>query len=210
MDVDEGNLEFFINAEYPPLLSTYPEPNAYTNEDAMRTAGIELYDVGGFSNESISAFIWIEALHDGTQGGSLDAYPQSVEFVPTSYSIASSGNMWYLNTTVNDTINDDHQYVHVFFEGQDVAGWELAPPENGLSHLQWETREPSFTELQFFDITSETISSAALLEPSREVSFEMNVYDANTISDISKVTIEFGGDDQLGICLLYTSPSPRD
>ena len=199
LDVDAENLYFTINADEPIILSTYPQLNTYSNENAERIAGIEVYDVGGFTNQTLEAFMWIEAEHDGTNGGSLDSYPQSIEFTPVNYTIENNLNSWYLNVSIDDTINDDHQFVHVFFAGNDVAGFTLPPPSNGVSHLVWETREPSLSELLSFEITSEKVGSAALIEPSRNLAFELEVYDANELDDITEITVELGGDSQLGI-----------
>ncbi|MDA0715837.1 MAG: hypothetical protein O3A74_04680 [archaeon] len=199
LDVDGEDLFFTINADEPILMSTYPQVNSYSNEYADRVVGIEVYDVGGFTNQTLEAFLWIEAEHDGINGGSLDSYPQSIEFIPVNYSIENNINSWFLNVSVDDTVNDDHQFVHVLFVGNDVAGFNLPAPSNGLSHLVWETREASLSELLSFEITSEKIGTAALLEPSKNLAFELQVYDANDIDDITEIIVEIGGDNKLGI-----------
>ncbi len=201
LDVDAEYLSFVINADEPIIIEKYPEMNAYSNEIQNRNVGIEFYDVGGFTNQTIEAFVWIESIHDGTNGGSIDSYPQSVEFVEVNYTIENEENAWFINITLDDTVNDDHQFVHVLFSGNDVAGHPLPNPTNGVSHLTWETREASLSELIAFEITSQKISSAALIEPSKHFNVSVEVRDANNLNDITEVKIELGGDNQLG--LLY-------
>ena len=199
LDVDAEELTFVINADEPIIVEKYPEMDAYSNEDADRNVGIEFYDVGGFTNQTIEAFVWVESIHDGTNGGSIDSYPQSVEFIEVNYTIENELNSWFINLTMDDTLNDDHQFVHVLFSGHDVAGHPVPNPTNGISHLSWETREASFGELIEFEITSQKINSAALIEPSKHFNVSVEVGDANDLNDITKVKIELGGDNQLGL-----------
>jgi len=59
--------------------------------------------------------------------------------------------------------------------------------------------------LTSFEITSQKINSAALIEPSKHFNVSVEVRDANDLSDITDVKIELGGDNQLG--LLYKPQS---
>ena len=71
---------FIINGEGPTLLDVSPELDAYTNEDVYRTVSFSFHDVGGFSNETLTAHTWLEGRDDGTNGGLADGIPQRVEY----------------------------------------------------------------------------------------------------------------------------------
>ena len=40
----------------------------------------------------------------------------SVEYQPSLFYTHQNGNMWTVNVTVNDTVNDDHQWGRVLLE----------------------------------------------------------------------------------------------
>ena len=66
--VDSTPLTFFLNGEGPTLLDVSPDLDDYTNEEVYRTVSFLFHDVGGFSNETLTAYTWLEARDDGTNG----------------------------------------------------------------------------------------------------------------------------------------------
>ena len=122
LNVDSTPLTFIINGEGPTLLDVSPDLDAYINEEVYRTVSFTFHDVGGFSNETLSAYTWLEARDDGTNGGASDGVPQREEYQPALFYTQQNGNLWTVNITVNDTINDDHQWGRVLLEGTDLGG----------------------------------------------------------------------------------------
>ena len=80
LNVDSTPLTFIINGEGPTLLDVSPDLDAYINEEVYRTVSFSFHDVGGFSNETLSAYTWLEARDDGTNGGASDGVPQREEY----------------------------------------------------------------------------------------------------------------------------------
>ena len=81
------------------------------------------YDVGGFTDDTLSAHVWLEGRDDGSNGGDSDGVPQRLEYQDWPFYTHQNGNFWTVNVTVNDTVNDDHEWGYVLLEGTDVAGF---------------------------------------------------------------------------------------
>ena len=197
--VDDTPLEFIINADGPTLLNVSPTLDAYTNEDTDRTVSFLFHDVGGFSNETLTAHSWLEARDDGTNGGAADGIPQRVEYQPALFSSHQDGNQWTLNITVNDTVNEDHQWGRVLLEGSDVAGFPMpyAPAEDG--HARWQSRTPTKGELLHFVPTKNLLNTTLMrFEPSQQVGWNIKVTDTNDLDDLREVRVELGNDESLG------------
>ena len=200
LNVDSTPLTFIINGEGPTLLDVSPDLDAYINEEVYRTVSFTFHDVGGFSNETLSAYTWLEARDDGTNGGASDGVPQRGEYQPALFYTQQNGNLWTVNITVNDTINDDHQWGRVLLEGTDLAGYSipLASAEEG--HARWESRTPSKGTLVDFAPTANLLSETMMrLEPSKDIGWRLSVSDANGLDDLTEVRIELGNDDTLGV-----------
>ena len=197
---DTTPLEFIINADGPTLLDISPSLDAYTNEEAYRTVSFLFYDVGGFSNETLAAFSWLEARDDGTNGGAADGIPQRVEYQSSLFYAHQHGNQWTVNVTVNDTVNDDHQWGHVLLEGTDLAGFPVPAVSADEGHARWESRTPTKGELLHLEPTKNLLSGTFMrFEPSQQVGWTMTVTDANGLSDLTEVRIELGNDESLGV-----------
>lgn len=192
-------LEFKVNGVAPVVVGTSPADGTYTNEASERLVTVELNDVGGFSNETVDMHVWVQAIDDGSNGGVEDGLPQRSEYRPTTVYIGQLGNRWFLNTSVNDTANDDHEMVHILLEGTDLAGLALppAPPDRG--HLHWASRTPNKANLSHLEPQGDFVSSGVLrLEPSRQFGWDLHVVDTNSITDLQVVEVRLGGDDRLG------------
>ena len=200
LEVDSQPLTFIINGEGPTLLSVTPDLDVYTNEEVYRTVSFDFHDVGGFSNETLSAFTWLEARDDGTNGGASDGVPQREEYRSALFYTHQDGNRWTVNVTVNDTINDDHQWGRVLLEGTDLAGFAVPATTAADGHARWESRTPTKGALLDFGPTTNLLSDTLMrLEPSKEVGWRVSVSDANGLEDLNEVRIELGNDDRLGV-----------
>ena len=197
---DTTPLEFIINADGPTLLDVSPSLDEYTNEEMYRTVSFLFHDVGGFSNETLSAFSWLEARDDGTNGGAADGIPQRVEYQPSLFYTHQHGNQWTVNVTVNDTVNDDHQWGHVLLEGTDLAGFPVPSASAEDGHARWESRTPTKGELLHLEPTKNLLNGTFMrFEPSQQVGWTMTVTDANGLSDLTEIRIELGNDESLGV-----------
>ena len=194
---------FILNGDAPILIARSPDMGAYINQDPYRLVNFEFHDVGGFTTETLTAWSWIEARDDGTNEGTLDGIPQRSEYQQSLVYLNNHENVWFVNVTVNDTINDDHQWNSVLLEGHDLAGYPIPAALAEDGHAKWETREPSNTVLETMNQLGNLISlNTSRIEPSKQIGFEIVAYDANSEEDITEVRIELGGDSQLG--LTYT------
>ncbi len=198
--VDSTPLEFVLNGEGPTLLDVSPDLDAYTNEEVYRTVSFQFYDVGGFTNETLFAYSWLEARDDGTNGGLADGVPQRVEYQPSLFYTHQNGNLWTVNITVNDTVNDDHQWGRVLLEGTDLAGFSVPATTAEEGHARWESRTPTKGELVSFEPTTNLLSDTMMrFEPSQTVGWRVAVTDANGLSDLTELRLEVGNDDRLGV-----------
>ncbi len=191
--------EFIVNAHAPVLQSVTPVLDAYINEDASQHVSFTVYDLGGFTNETLFAYAWVENVHDGSSGQAKDGVAQRTEYTAAAYTLEQDGNLWHVNLTVNDTANEDHHDVRILLEGTDVAGYAvpLATAEDG--HARWISRTPSKSELVDFSPTKNLLSDTLMrFEPSQEVGWSIVVTDANGLQDLIDLKLELGNDERLG------------
>ena len=198
LNVNPSSKQFILNVDAPLQTSTSPSSGTYLNEIAERNVEFEFYDVGGFNDATVQAFVWIEALHDSDANGQYSAD----ESVPSPLTFTHTGDLWLLNLTVNDTANTDHQMVHVTLEGTNLAGKYIRNaelyPTNGL--LSWMSRTPEKANVTLIEPLFETSANGAQrLEPTIQVGWKVVVSDSNTLSDIAHVRIELGNDETLGM-----------
>ena len=197
---DTTPLEFIINADGPTLLDVSPNLDEYTNEETYRTVSFLFHDVGGFSNETLTALSWLEARDDGTNGGAADGIPQRIEYQPSLFYTHQDGNQWTVNITVNDTVNDDHHWGRVLLEGTDLAGFSVPAVSAEDGHARWESRTPTKGELLHFEPTKNLLNTTLMrFEPSQQVGWTMTVTDTNGLSDLTEIRIELGNDESLGV-----------
>ena len=200
LTVDSTPLNFIINGEGPTLLGVSPPLDAYTNEEAYRTVSFTFHDVGGFSNETLSAYTWLEARDDGSNGGTADGVPQREEYQPSLFYTHQVGNRWTVNITLNDTVNEDHQWGRVLLEGTDLAGYALPMVDPADGHARWESRTPTKGTLVDFAPTVNLLNASFMrLEPSQDIGWRVSVADGNGLEDLNEVRIELGNDETLGV-----------
>jgi len=196
--------QFVVNGEGPTLLSVTPALDTYLNENTYQTVSFEFYDVGGFDNQTLQASSWIEARDDGSNGNPADGIAQRNEYQPTIFYLHQNENRWWVNITVNDTINDDHQWNRVLLEGDDLAGFGVPLATAADGHARWESRTPLKSELISLEPVGQFAQPDLLrLEPQQYFGWSLTVSDANGFEDINEVRIEMGNDDRLGFA--YTT-----
>ena len=200
LSVDTTPLTFIINGEGPTLLDVSPELDAYTNEEVYRTVSFDFHDVGGFSNETLTAYTWLEGRDDGTNGGASDGVPQREEYQQALFYSHQEGNRWTVNVTVNDTVNDDHQWGRVLLEGTDLAGYSIPATTAADGHARWESRTPSKGTLVDFAPTTNLLNDTFMrFEPSQQIGWRVSVSDTNGLEDLNEIRIELGNDGNLGV-----------
>jgi len=199
LNVDETPHDFILNIEAPILLSATVTDGEYINKDANRLFGIQIYDVGGFTSNTTQMSIWIEGRSDGTNGNPLDGIAQIGEYEQRNFSIVNIGNIWYLNMTVNDTANADHQIVRTLLSGTDISGHVLpiSSAENGTSW--WLSRQPQKAVISDITPLGENFTNGQRFEPTRQIGWRITASDSNEMEDLSEFKIELGGDSTLGI-----------
>ena len=194
LEVFALNRSIILNNEGPVLTSTSPAYASYSNKNEERIVAFTFNDVGGFSNDTVQGYLWIEALHDGSQDGVADL----TEYQPTPITFSNSGNEWTITTVVNDSMNADHETVRVWLKGTDQAGYaiEHSNAENGT--LWWESRTPENGQLISFDGV-ESGGEVTRLEPTKSFAWAVEVTDSNRLTDITRVSLMLGNDPTLGL-----------
>ncbi len=189
------NRTIHINIEAPVMTSTTPLIGAYTNEQSERIVELNYHDVGGFSNQTLTGFLWIEALHDAS--GNNIAEQSEYQQHPLTFSNVEDD--WTITLHVNDTANEDHQKVRVLLVGTDFAGYNIGEVDPAIGTLHWESRTPEKGELLDFQmIGGDEQSGMMRIEPTKELGWKVEVGDTNRISDITRVSLLLGGDPTLG------------
>lgn len=198
--VDTQPVEFILNGDGPTLLSVSPSLDEYINEEDHRTVSFEFHDVGGFSSDSLEAFVWIEARDDGDATSPADGVAQRDEYRTATVYIDQNSNLWTINLSVNDTMNDDHQWVRVLLEGTDAAGFALPVSTAEVGHIRWESRTPQTSTVEEINQLGNMMNADIIrIEPSRDFGWKLVVFDPNGIDDISEIRIKLGNDSQLGL-----------
>ena len=194
LEVFAFNRSIVLNNEGPVLTSTSPAYAAYSNKNEERIVSFTFNDVGGFSNDTVQGYLWIEALHDASQDGVADLN----EYQPTPIEFSNSGNEWTITTLVNDSMNADHETVRVWLQGTDYAGYAIegSNAENGT--LWWESRTPENGQLIDFDGV-ESSGEVTRLEPTKSFAWAVEVADSNRLTDITRVSLMLGNDPTLGL-----------
>lgn len=188
------NRTIVINNEGPVLTSTSPTIAAYSNEESARLVTFNFNDVGGFSNDTIQGFVWIEALDDGSGNG----IPEASEYRPLPILFSHTGHEWTLTMVVNDTANNDHQTAHVWLMGTDLAGFDVANSSQDNGKIWWESRTSYQGELFAF-ASMDVEVGIKRLEPTKSFGWSLEVGDSNRLSDITTVSLMFGQDPTLGL-----------
>ena len=192
--------QFHLNGEGPTLLSVDPTVDEYTNEDDHRVVTFEFHDFGGFTSETFSAMVWIEGRDDGGSSTTADGIAQLEEYKTVTAYVDQNENIWSINITVNDTINDDHEWTRVLLDGTDAAGFALPSSDPAIGHARWESRTPLKSVIEDVDLLGNLMAAnTTRIEPSKDIGYKIVAFDTNGIDDISEIKIELGSDDKLGL-----------
>ena len=147
-----------------------------------------------------SPHTWLEGRDDGTNGGLADGIPQRVEYQEALFYTYQDENLWTINVTVNDTVNDNREWGRVLLEGTDLAGFSIPEATAADGHARWESRTPSKGTLVSFEPTKNLLSQTMMrFEPSQQVGWKVSVSDANGLGDVAEIRIELGNDESLGV-----------
>ena len=185
-----------INIEAPVLTSTTPNMGAYSNQQNQRSVTLTYNDVGGFSNQTLQGYLWIEAIHDTSGNGAAEEN----EYQSHPYALSNTGDEWTVTFSVNDSGNEDHQNVRVWLKGTDLAGYSIGETTAANGTLGWESRTPSKGQvLAYLAIGEDQNPDTARLEPTKAFGWRVEVSDTNKISDITRVTLLLGNDATLGL-----------
>ena len=185
-----------INIEAPVLTSTTPNMGAYSNQQNQRSVSLTYNDVGGFSNQTLQGFLWIEGIHDTSSNGAAE----QTEYQTHPFALTNLDNEWTVTFVVNDSVNDDHQKVRIWLKGTDLAGYSIGESSAANGTLGWESRTPSKAQvLNYVAIGEGQNPDTARLEPTKAFGWRVEVTDTNKLSDITRVTMLFGNDATLGL-----------
>ncbi|MBT7961093.1 MAG: hypothetical protein HN765_04015 [Euryarchaeota archaeon] len=198
LNVDSSVKEIIVNVNAPVQTSNSPQNNDYINENSERSVEFNFYDVGGFSTDTVQAYVWIEALHDADSDGEFS----SSERVSTEVFISNVENDWLLNLTVNDTANEDHQMVHVILEGTNMAGKNIreASFNSNYGLVSWMSRTPENANISSVEpLTGQAENEVQRIEPTGTVGWKVVVSDSNALTDISEIRLILGKDESLGM-----------
>ncbi|RJU82516.1 MAG: hypothetical protein DWC09_02060 [Candidatus Poseidoniales archaeon] len=198
LDVDSSVKQIIVDVDAPVQTSITPQNDDYINENPERSVEFSFYDVGGFSTDTVQAYLWIEALHDADSDGE---YSLS-ERVSNELYISNVENAWLLNLTVNDTANEDHQMVHVILEGTNLAGKNIRDTSlNSNSGLvSWMSRTPERANISSVEpLETQAENVVQRIEPTGTVGWKVVVSDSNALTDISEIRLILGKDESLGM-----------
>jgi hypothetical protein len=203
LNVEPSFKHIVVNVDAPVQTSNTPITGSYLNEEAERSVEFEFYDVGGFSTETVQAYLWVEALHDANEDGEYTAS----EHIQTEVFISNEDNDWLLNLTVNDTANDDHQMVYVTLEGTNLAGKNIREStlDSNSGLASWMSRTPENANISSVEPFSELAESGVQrIEPTGSIGWNVVVSDSNALTDISEIRLMLGKDETLGIRYMPT------
>ena len=184
----------------PILYGSIPANNSYINSENNRNVSIILWEPGGLNEDSIVVEVWVEAVNDGNASSPLDGIAQADEFVERLFTVEQLENLVYLNFTVNDSSNFDHGKVEVVITGRDNVDFPF--PENSANSplLTWLNRAPKNAVIDGIVANGTIVDGKGLrLEPGITSGWIIELSDANSLLDISMLTLNLGGDSQLGV-----------
>ena len=180
-----------LDNDAPVIMSSDPVNGSYINSEEDREISLLIADTSGFVDGDVHVEIWVEGLDDGSDGSMPDSMPQSNEYRVVNHTMEPDvDGIWWFNLTQSDDANDDHSFVHLRLVGNDAVGTQFVG-----GHLVWETRDAQ-------NAVIESLSNSDVVqmwEIERELSYMIEISDANTISDVISIRIELGGDDDFGM-----------
>jgi len=189
-------VEFVLDAQVPSLISTSPANGAYTNLDPARNVVLSFAEVGGFDPTAVTLLVWVEGQDDGSDGSVPDGVASMTEYREAEVAWSSTGTLWSVNTTVDDSMNPDHGRALVLVMGNDLAGLSIPTALSDVGHLEWSTRIPRVATV---DAVDPSAAGSRLLEPERPLRWSVEVSDGNGLEDLIEVRIDLGGDAGLGL-----------
>ena len=138
-----NSLDVIIDAEIPILASSNPVSGSYVNKDENRLVEINYADFGGLDDSSLETSVWIQKVHDINN----DGMSQEDEYQIYEHILETTGSENVIKLILDDSVNDDDQYVRVLVEGKDKSGSTIPVYEPLNGTIWWTTRTPYFSEI---------------------------------------------------------------
>jgi len=190
MFANSNSTWLILDNEKPVMISSDPNYGSYIDTKSNREVSILVADNSGFDVSNLIVEHWIQSLDDGSDGSFPDGVPQFTEYQPINFTLENDGSLWWFNLTLSDDSNTDQEEVHVRIIGKDKVDSLL---ENNT--IWWITRDARNGVIESF----ENLDDSIVWEVSRSKKWQLNISDANSISDIQEIWVEFGYDSDFGI-----------
>lgn len=203
-----NQFELVVDSETPILTNSIPTNGSYVNEDD-REVRLSFADYGGLDNQTITALVWIESVHDSNN----DSISQIEEYETYGHMVEYSGSTSTIILQIDDRLNSDHQHVRVLIQGDDKSGSSIEDADPSVGTLWWTTRTPHLSEILSVEpLYSIEELGVQVIEPNEKVGWSVTLRDGNGISDITEVSLLLGGQDNLGLTFQISNDAcmPRD
>jgi len=188
-------LQFLLDSDNPQIINSIPQQNSYVNSEEKRSISIIISDVGGFSSDELEMWAWVQGDNDTNQDGK----SQMNEYQQLNLTLEKYLGFWYVNSTLNDSANKDHDAVRLLLFGDDFAGHSIPTQDAEIGMVQWTTRDAQTSVLEDIEPLTQKNSRGQLMEIGERIGWRFTMSDANQISDLYEVNIFLGGDDDLGV-----------
>ena len=174
----------------PVIMHSIPSNGSYIDSRESRHISVQIGDNTGFSYENSTMVIWVEGLDDGAISGTKDKIAQEPEFREINFTLEHEGNFWWFNSTQQDNVNNDQEFVLFKIIGTDKVGNQIME-----DYISYQTRNPRKSAVEGIY----NLEQSSLWEVAQSLSLDFEVSDDNGISDLISMQIEFGGDSQFGL-----------
>jgi len=201
-NITSGHIKpvIYVDDSGPMMISSTPANGDYINSQTNRQVSITLWEAGGLNLSSLELLTWVEGVDDGQNGSPMDGLAQSEEMMITAFNVQNQDTLWYLNFTINDSANSDHDNVQIWLNGLDVVAHPFESNDEDKPSLYWQTRSPHKSVLESITANgTEVLGQGMRMEPGIVSGWIIEVSDANDIADIDKIELLLGGEAELGI-----------
>ncbi len=188
-------LQFILDSDTPLIVGSIPSQDAYVNNEQNRSISIIITDTGGFSDDDLELWAWIVNSNDTNS----DGISQMNEYYELNFTLEKFGGLWYINSTLNDSSNQDHDEVRLLLFGDDLAGHPIPTQAPEIGMVQWTTRDAQTSVLEEIEPLTNENSRGQVMEIGEKIGWRLQMSDANKIGDLYEVNIYLGEDESLGV-----------